>query len=135
ARPREPPDSPRKVPDRPVPRFCNRMAAINAMLTMIWPSPRIGVTLRSSPVGSAGRCYHSLLGRPSVVQERPPGDPGPAGQTGELEERGGDVGKDTVGQLAILHGRADEHERDGIQRVCRDGRAHRVTLLVSVAVV
>src|SRR5690348_12828175 len=128
-------ESPPKVPDRPVPRFCNRMAAINATLTMIWPRPRMGFTLRGSSVRYGGRCYHSPRRDPSVAQQRDPRDPGPTGQAGELEEGGRHVGEDAVGEMATHHGPADQDERDWVQRMGGHRRADRVALLVRVTVI
>src|SRR4051795_12511817 len=96
------------------------MAAINAMLTMIWPRPRMGFTLRGSSVRYGGRCYHRAPGRLLVPQERHAGDPGPTGETGELKECRGDVGEHAIREAASGHGPADQHERDGVQRVGRD---------------
>ena len=63
------------------------------------------------------------------------GHPVPAPQSGELQQRRGDIGQDTVGEPDAPGGTADQDERHGVERMRRDGVALRVPQLVGVPVV
>ena len=73
-------------------------------------------------------CYHKIRGdRPVIPAQR--------GMSAKVEERRRDVGEDAVVEGQTARRTTDQDERDGVERVRRDGPAGGIAELVGVAVV
>src|SRR5690349_5193404 len=96
---------------------------MSAMLTMIWPMARNGfkesTSVWNGADDSTGLPPSRARGGPSAgrLEQRRPGHPPPARQSGQLADRRRDVGEDAVAQPSALHRSARQQERDGVQRM------------------